>query len=159
MMTPADVTAVLDTLDSAGVEIWVDGGWCIDALLSEQTRDHDDLDVAVQHADVPKLREALAERGFTEVPRRDTTEWNFVLSDECGHAVDVHSFQVDSRGDVIYGIKYPRGSLTGTGSIAGRLVNCISPEWMVEFHSRYDLRDKEKLDMRRLCDRFGLPLP
>jgi len=32
-----------------GVEIWVDGGWGVDALLEDQTREHTDLDIAIDH--------------------------------------------------------------------------------------------------------------
>ena len=39
MMTATDVHAVLDVLDAAGIRVWVDGGWGIDALLGRQTRE------------------------------------------------------------------------------------------------------------------------
>jgi len=37
-MTPAAVVAVLDRLDEAGIECWVEGGWGVDALLSREVR-------------------------------------------------------------------------------------------------------------------------
>jgi lincosamide nucleotidyltransferase A/C/D/E len=39
-----DVLAVLDRLGAAGVAVWLDGGWGIDALLGRQSRAHADAD-------------------------------------------------------------------------------------------------------------------
>ena len=46
-MGEAEVGRVLDALDAAGVRAWVEGGWGIDALVGRSTREHDDLDLAV----------------------------------------------------------------------------------------------------------------
>jgi lincosamide nucleotidyltransferase A/C/D/E len=46
-MTPGDVIAVVQTLESAGVVFWLDGGRGVDALLGRQTRPHGDLDLAL----------------------------------------------------------------------------------------------------------------
>ena len=45
-MTATEAPAVLDILERAGIEVWVDGGWGIDALLGLETRAHRDLDLA-----------------------------------------------------------------------------------------------------------------
>jgi hypothetical protein len=37
-MLARDVVEILDRLDAAGVEAWLDGGWAVDAVLGEQTR-------------------------------------------------------------------------------------------------------------------------
>jgi hypothetical protein len=37
-MTAEDVVEVSDALEHACVEVWIDGGWGVDALLEEQTR-------------------------------------------------------------------------------------------------------------------------
>jgi lincosamide nucleotidyltransferase A/C/D/E len=42
-MAAQEVVRLLDLLESAGVTVWLDGGWGVDALLEEQTREHDDL--------------------------------------------------------------------------------------------------------------------
>lgn len=49
---------------SNDITVWIDGGWCIDALLGVQTRKHDDLDIAVSRADNQKLRELLESNGY-----------------------------------------------------------------------------------------------
>jgi lincosamide nucleotidyltransferase A/C/D/E len=58
-MTSIDVIGFYTTLENLGIEMWVDGGWGVDALLGEQTRPHKDLDIAIQQKDVTKLRELL----------------------------------------------------------------------------------------------------
>jgi lincosamide nucleotidyltransferase A/C/D/E len=63
IMTAADALALYDLFRSHGITVWVDGGWGVDALLGRQTRPHSDLDIALRHSDVPKLRALLEERG------------------------------------------------------------------------------------------------
>ena len=48
--------ALYDLFGSHGITVWVDGGWGVDALLGRQTRPHSDLDIALRHSDIPKLR-------------------------------------------------------------------------------------------------------
>lgn len=163
-MVSSDVIDLYSGLENLGVEIWIDGGWCVDALLREQGRSHQDLDIAIEEKDVPKLKEMLLERGYKEIKMEDARDWNFVLGDEYGREIDVHVIVFDSQGNGIYGPKengemYPAASLTGTGVIEGRTVRCISPEWMVKFHSGYELRDKDFRDVSALCARFGIDLP
>jgi lincosamide nucleotidyltransferase A/C/D/E len=160
----SDVIDLYSSLESVGVEIWVDGGWSVDALLGEQSRSHQDLDIAIEEKDVPKLKEMLLGRGYKEIKMEDARDWNFVLGGECGREIDVHVIVFDNQGNGIYGPKengemYPAASLTGTGLIEGRTVRCISPEWMVKFHSGYELRDKEFRDVSALCAKFGIDLP
>ena len=163
-MTSRDVIDLYLTLENLGVKIWIDGGWGVDALLGEQSRPHKDLDIAIQHEDLPKLREVLQERGYKDVKVEIARDWNFVLGDEHGREIDVHVIVLDGQGDGLYGRpeneeKYPAPSLTGSGRIEGRMVRCISPEWMVRFHSGYELKDKDIRDVSALCRKFGIDLP
>ncbi|MCP4755376.1 MAG: nucleotidyltransferase family protein [Proteobacteria bacterium] len=158
-MTASDVVEIVKLLTDNGIELYVDGGWSVDALLSEQTRPHADLDIAVRHKDVPRLRRLLESRGYGETPRDDSWECNFVLADESGHEIDVHSCTFDAEGNTIFGIQYPKDSLTGTGTIGGFRVNCISPDWLVKFHTGYELDMNDYRDVMALCERFGIELP
>ena len=63
-MRSEDLVLFHDALRDLGAEIWVDGGWGVDALLGRQTRRHKDLDIAIQEKDVPKAREFLEARGY-----------------------------------------------------------------------------------------------
>jgi hypothetical protein len=47
-MTAADVVEILGWLRAASAEVWLDGGWGVDALVGEQTREHKDLDLIVR---------------------------------------------------------------------------------------------------------------
>lgn len=157
--TSEDVVRLYKELESLGIKIWVDGGWSVDALLGKQTRPHKDLDIAIQYKDLPKFREHLESKGYKDVPRDDDKKWNFVLGDAEGREVDVHAFSFNGNGHVVEGIEYPDDSLTGTGVIDGHVVRCISPEWLVKFHSGYELKEKDFRDVSALCEKFSIELP
>jgi lincosamide nucleotidyltransferase A/C/D/E len=125
-MSAQDAIELYTLFRSHGVTVWIDGGWGVDALLARETRRHEDLDIALRHSDVPKLRKLLEDRGYRDAPRDDTRDCNFVLADALGHQVDVHSFGLDARGENIFGCDYRPEHLTGTGTIAGHVVKCIS---------------------------------
>ena len=163
-MTSVDVIDLYTTLEFRGAEIWIDGGWGVDALLGEQTRSHRDLDIAIEKKHVPCLREFLEALGYKDIKVEQARKWNFVLGDENGEEVDVHVIEIDEHGNGIYGPKengemYPAASLTGRGLIEGRAMRCISAEWMVKFHSGYELKEKDFRDVSALCAKFGMDLP
>jgi lincosamide nucleotidyltransferase A/C/D/E len=158
-MDAADVVELLDFLERSGLEVYVDGGWAVDALLGEQTRSHDDLDVAIPHGQVPLLRRLMATRGFHERPQAETWECNFVLADARDRRLDVHSYTLDAAGKNVHGVPYSAEHLTGTGIITGRAVRCIDPASLVRFHTGYEVDERDHHDVRLLCERFGLPLP
>ena len=59
-MTADDVVEIVAWLQAAQVDIWLDGGWGVDALVGEQTRAHKDLDVIVsRHFMFHHLEKAL----------------------------------------------------------------------------------------------------
>jgi lincosamide nucleotidyltransferase A/C/D/E len=163
-VTSIDVIELYATLEKLGFKIWIDGGWGVDALLGEQSRPHQDLDIAIQQKEVAKLRELLRARGYKEIKKEQARPCNFVLGDENGREIDVHVIVLDDKGNGVYGPPekgemYPAASLTGTGLIEGRPVRCISPEWVVKFHSGYELKDKDFRDVAALCRKFGIDLP
>ena len=158
-MTAADAVDLVQFLTKHGIPVHVDGGWAVDALLGEQTRPHGDLDIAMPHKDVPTLRALMASRGYAEIARDDSWACNFVLADGAGRELDVHTYTFDEQGNCIFGLPYPVDSLTGTGTIDGHPVDCISPEWLVRFHMGYELDENDYRDVSALCKRFGIALP
>ncbi len=164
-MTDAKVVCdLVILLENNRIGVWLDGGWGVDALLGEQTRPHEDVDIVLQEKYLPKLRELLEARGYRDVERDDTSAWNFVLGDDKGHLVDVHAFHFDANGNGIYGNSgetYPADSLKGTGNVDGQQVKCISAEQLVKFISPwlYKRRDKNLKDVAALCEKFGIDLP
>jgi lincosamide nucleotidyltransferase A/C/D/E len=158
-MTSSDVVEVVKMMEQAGIEVYIDGGWGVDALLGEQTRKHEDLDIALPHKFVPKLRSLLEARGYKDVPRDDTRECNFVLGDDKGRLIDIHSYTFDENGKHIFGVAYEPHHLTGTGVINGYTVKCIPPDVAVEFHTGYEVDENDYFDVKALCERFNIPIP
>ncbi len=158
-MTAEDVIEFVQLLERDHIQLHLDGGWGVDALLGEQTRAHSDLDIVIEHKDAPAVRALLEAKGYRDVPRDDTRDCNFVLGDDQGHLVDFHTYTFDANHKLIFGVPYPWESLTGAGSIHGHPVQCISPEWMVKFHTGYKLDENDYKDVKALCARFGLEIP
>ncbi|MBI9051382.1 MAG: nucleotidyltransferase family protein [Anaerolineaceae bacterium] len=158
-MTAQDVIHILKLLAQHKIEVVVDGGWGVDALLGQQTRPHEDLDMAVNHRDVPKIWELFTAMGYREIVRDDSWECNFVLGDEHGHVLDFHSCTFDEDGNNIFGVDYAFESWQGYGMIDGCQVKCIPPEWMVKFHTGYALDENDYHDVKLLCQKFNIPVP
>jgi lincosamide nucleotidyltransferase A/C/D/E len=163
-MTTGDVLGFLDLMNAHGIRIWLDGGWAVDACLGSQTRRHGDLDIVIEQRDVAAVVAALERVAYTPVPRPDTRAWNFVLGDDAGHQIDFHVIVLGEDGRGVYGPpengeSYPTEALTGKGTINGRTVDCVTPEWLVRFHTGYQLDETDWADVSALCERFGIPVP
>jgi lincosamide nucleotidyltransferase A/C/D/E len=158
--TSSDVTFLYGALGALGIEVWLDGGWGVDALLGKQTRNHADVDIVIQEKDIALMRSFLESHGFRDVQQDDTRSWNFVLADAEGRKVDVHVIVVDRKGNGIYGPPengafYPQSALLGRGVIDGLPVKCLSPEYQIANHAGYDLRETDHQDVRTLVEKFG----
>jgi lincosamide nucleotidyltransferase A/C/D/E len=163
-MTGESVLEILALLERAAVEVWLDGGWGVDALLGQETRSHHDLDVILAVRDLPRLREALAAQGFA--PKPDGTATNFVLADARGREVDVHAIAFDARGFGVFRLPdgrswpFPPAAFRGRGRVGEREVRCLSAEAQVQCHGQgYAPTEKDLADMERLQERFGVVLP
>ena len=73
-MTVDMVHWFLNLFGELGITVWIDGGWGVDALLGEQTRKHQDLDIIISWEDSSILTEALFARGFVDIPTDDRTD-------------------------------------------------------------------------------------
>ena len=126
MMTCDDVIEVLDRLEAAGVCVWLDGGWGIDALISRQTRLHDDLDAIIARQDLSQAQEALAPLGFEHAPDvKPGLPARLVLRDPTGRQEDLHVVVFEEVGtgrqeigDGTWCI-YPAEGLRGRGRLPG----------------------------------------
>ena len=163
-MTPEALVDLLRLFESAGLEVWLDGGWAVDALLGDQTRPHKDVDIILRVTDLPKLCGILANMGF-EI-RSGGTESNFVLADHSGLEVDVHAIVFDQDGNGVYRMGngsdwiFPAAGFSGRGVVQGVSVRCLSPEAQVLCHSHgYVPTEKDLQDMELLQARFGVELP
>jgi lincosamide nucleotidyltransferase A/C/D/E len=158
------VLEILAALDQASIRVWLDGGWGVDALLGEQTRDHADLDIILRSTDALKLQEVLLSIGYRVKP--GGTDANFILVDKRGRELDVHPIRFDHRGYGVFELAdgrtwpFPPAAFAGQGRIGAHQVRCLSADAQVQCHgqgfepTRNDLRD-----MERLQERFGVVLP
>lgn len=163
-MTAADIVEVLDAMERARVEPWIDGGWGVDALLEEQTREHDDLDVVIGVDHVPQLIVALANLGYREIKTWPDSAEVFVLRAPDDRRVDVHPVRFDEEGNGaqrVFGSNdwvFPAIGFAGRGMIGDRPVRCLTPEVQVLCHAGYELKDSDAHDMHALRERFGVEL-
>lgn len=164
-MSAQDAVALLQRLDAHGVDVCVGGGWSVDALLREQTREHSDLDVWAPASHLERLFVAFAEAGVDRIfPWPGDRPWNFVLHDGVRLRVDLHLYEPLADGSLHYGSVVNGGAfsaeaLAGCGSIAGAEVRCESAEWALLWHTGYPARAVDRHDVKLLCRRFGLAVP
>jgi len=156
-MLAEDVLTVVAALADRNVPVWIAGGWGIDALLGEQTREHADVDLAFRADDEPTLLDVLARLGYRIV--LDYRPARIALADAEGREVDVHPVRFDTLGfgvqDGLHGevFHYPPQAFT-VGSIAHQPVPCLTAEQQVRFHSGYELREHDRQDLARLRTAF-----
>jgi lincosamide nucleotidyltransferase A/C/D/E len=163
-MEASEVARLESALDRAGIAVWLDGGWGVDALLEEQVREHDDLDLVIAREDVPALVSTLREAGYAQAA--GTPPMSFVLVDAAGRQVDVHPVTFDEeQGGGVYLMcdgrtwVYPATGFEGRGRVNGRPVRCLSPEVQVLVHSGYELSAKDYRELDLLRKRFAVEVP
>ncbi len=158
------VAELVTRIEAQGCSLWLDGGgWGgVDALLTQQTRPHDDVDIVVEAQELDPICAVLTSwGGFTPVPRADTRAWNFVLADMRDRQVDVHVVRFDKDGNGgVYGppqdgLVYPAQAFVGRGRVGRVPVKCMSVAFQLANRAGYRLRDKDHHDLARLRDRFG----
>lgn len=171
-------------LIARGVQLWVGGGWGIDALVGRQTRPHKDIDALVAFEDLPVLTRFLGGRGFSLKLIWPENRWEpcterlalvgrdhpavevataFVLEDGSGCELDFHVARFDRHG---HGTPawdsdddFPPEALAGMGKVDGTSVRCLSAEMQMRTHTGYVLKESDVHDLRLLHDRFGIDYP
>ncbi|MFC8448215.1 nucleotidyltransferase domain-containing protein [Kitasatospora sp. NPDC057223] len=159
-MTADDVLDILAVLQQAEVDIWIGGGWGIDALVGEQTRRHRDLDLMHRSDQEPAVVAALSQVGFGE-----TLDWRpvrFVVTDPRGRETDLHPLLFAADGSAVqastdagHPFTYPASCFV-TGTIQGTTVPCLSADQQVYFHQGYEPADRDRHDMAQLRQAFGI---
>jgi lincosamide nucleotidyltransferase A/C/D/E len=176
MVTEQDIIELYKKLSANGIQVWLTGGWGIDALLGRQTRFHKDLDVIMLLDDMVRLQELLSTDGYVlhnlwseNKMARDTngklTATAFVLKDEEGREFDAHAITLNEQGNGIPAWEeaedfiFKKEDLDGVGSVAGFAVHCITPASQVVCHSGYELPEKQVDDLEFLHAKFGVEYP
>lgn len=147
-----EVLRVLDVLRVDGVASWVLGGWGVDALVGRQTREHRDLDLAVDARQLDQGLTTLNALGYAV-----ETDWLPVRVELVAEAgwVDVHPVVFDSSGHGVQAgldgatFDYPAEDLQHA-VLGGRTVPCISAAHQVRVHSGYELRPQDVHDLEQL---------
>ena len=172
-VTASQVRSTMDALMSAGLEVYLAGGWGIDALLGNTSRPHHDIDIAVAiHGDTDMriLRQtsttALEKIGFHHI--RDLEfpnlamplRWMFEAAD--GVHLDLLPVEIgalplwppaNAGGTVQYGLR------CAEGKVAGSRFPCLSAEAQLALHDGYPLRPVDVQDVGLLCSHLDLPVP
>jgi lincosamide nucleotidyltransferase A/C/D/E len=132
-MNSAQVLQVLDRLDADSVTVWLDGGWGVDALLGEQTRPHEDLDLAIARGDCPRAQEALAALGFQHAPEVEPgLPARLVLRAPDGRHVDLHPLVLDADGNGLQELPDGGWGLYPTDGLRGHLPFWDDPEQVAQ---------------------------
>lgn len=149
-MPATEVLAVLRALEEVGCWVAIEGGWGVDALVGRQTRPHRDLDLDVDATQERASLVVLEKMGYAI-----ETDWrpNRVELVAPGRGrVDLHPLTFDAEGNGTQaGLNgerylYPVSSFV-TGQIDGCAVRCLSVEQQLEWHSGYELRHSDHLDL------------
>lgn len=175
MISAEDAISIYQRLLDNHIQVWLVGGWGIDALLHEHTRSHKDLDVLMLVDDVGRMCELLGQDGYefgylweenlwTVDAQGAKTATAFVLQDTEGRELDVHALRLDGEGNGIpaweaEGMIFKREDLAGEGVITGVTVQCLTPEMQMVCHTGYELPEKHLGDVERLHEKFGVAYP
>lgn len=152
-MRAHEVTGLMSRLDGAGIRAWVAGGWAVDILVGHQTRPHGDLDLAIDAAQLPQLRELLEGDGFELSV--DALPSRAELTARDGRILDLHPVEFDSTGaGVQHGLhgemfRYGADGFT-RGYLAGTEVPCLSARQQLAFRRGYPLRPVDHHDIALL---------
>lgn len=162
-MTANDVLEAMRRLQAAGIQAWLDGGWGVDALLEEQTREHNDLDLVIEVSNSDAAREALRTLGY-EIAL-DERPTRLELKAPRDRQIDLHTVIFDDDGSGVQHLqdgrsyRYPPAGFAGEGKVAGKVLPCMTPEVQLECHAGYKPTEKDRHDVELLVERFRLPPP
>ena len=160
MMNVNDAVDLLEKIEHIGVDVWIDGGWGVDALLGRQTRPHNDIDVFIQKKDATVFTEMLKSNGYCETKMDYTTNDHTAWQDTRNHTIDLHLFEFAEAGTLRFENEiYPSDVLNGKGTIGGIAVRCLTVEAQLLYHQGYEQKEKDRHDVFLLCKTFGLPIP
>jgi len=154
-MGAEDVVSVLDALEAADVRADVAGGWGVDALLGEQTREHGDLDLLVEAQGEAAALAELGRLGYR--PHVDWRPVRIAVVDDDGREVDLHPVVYDATGHGVQAnvagrepFEYPASDFVD-GVIGGRAVRCLSAAAQAALHDGYPARDIDRHDLAVLA--------
>lgn len=160
MITEKDAIDLIMLAEELEINVFIDGGWGVDALLGEQTREHQDIDLFVEERQAVRFIYALHQQGFKERTETYSTPQHIVFADADGRTVDLHLFTYTSERKIVFeGAIYPADTFNGEGCIGRKKVSCIPPQAQVAFHTGYVFDENDIKDVLALCYHFHIPIP
>lgn len=150
-VTPDDLKNVLDLIENTGIRYWLDGGWGVDVLAGEQTREHRDVDINFDSRYNDKLLQILKESGYEVVTDQSPVRVE-LHHPQLGY-IDIHPFVLNNDGtakqaDLEGGWYEFDADFFGNAIFNGRNIPCISARGQKIFHTGYELRDVDKHDLK-----------
>ena len=148
-----DVACVLDALDESGVRAWVGGGWGVAVLAGRQSREHRDLDLAVDADDLQRCLHTLGVLGYAT--ETDQLPARIELRAAGDRWVDVHPVTFGRHGHGRQAgpggayFDYPAGAFA-RGALRGRWIGCLSIQQQRLFHTGYEHQAKDDHDLAEL---------
>lgn len=148
--TQEDLMRIIELFEEIGVRYWIDGGWGVDLLAGEQTREHRDIDIDFDAKYTEKVLAVLLQKGYAV-----DTDWGQVrmelYSDQYGY-LDIHPFvlQEDGRAkqaDLEGGWYCFEKDYFTEVFFEGKQIPCISLKGQKIFHTGYTLREKDIHDI------------
>lgn len=145
---------VLNLLDSLQIKYWIDGGWGVDVLLGKQNREHRDVDVNFDGRFTDRLLNELKDKGYQII-----TDWSptriELYHPELGY-IDIHPLIISEDGRAKQaGLNNDwydfEAEWFSSALFEGRIIPCISAEAQKIFHSGYELREVDKIDLENLA--------
>jgi lincosamide nucleotidyltransferase A/C/D/E len=159
-MNETQAVDLLKKISERTIEVWITGGWGVDALVGRQTRPHGDIDLFVQWKDDNAVTDLLRSDGFVETTVEFTTEGHTAWIAADGRVVDLHLFEFTPDGMVHFlEWTYPASLLDARGTIGGMEVRCLTANAQLTYHQGYEHDENDMRDVLLLCETFGLPLP
>lgn len=165
-MPVTEVLRIVAAVSAEAGEVWIGGGWGVDALLGFQSRPHWDLDLVLDsfEASLADVTAGLATVGYHCVSRDRAGVWlPHRATFEDGHGRSVEVLGIDwSVLDAAWSLVVPssvRASREASerktrcfarGELAGHEVPCLSRAAQLLFHSGYAPREQDLRDVRHL---------
>lgn len=154
MVTEKDALEILVHAERIGVDVRLDGGWGVDALLGRQTRDHDDIDLL---SNAGTVRVTQHRCGVQDSPNSSgpLPRMRTVWTDDRGRTIDLHLFETGADGELLFeGGVYPPETFGAQGRIAGKALRYIPHAQLVAFHLGYAHDGNDAHDVRLFCAKF-----
>ena len=151
-VTGSEALAVLDDFAAADIAVWIAGGWGVDALMGDQTREHDDLDLLFNRNHEGLVITMLERKAFFE-----TVDWRpgrFVMNDGT-RELDLHPMEVlDAGGAILHTHTDETFVFESVDFVEGRIDNravpCLSAAKQWELHQGYEPTTKDLHDLALL---------